>query len=292
MATLASATLDLARTLPGWNVVEGAATGGSTTTLVDANFPWLVDGTNPPADDYYNGGTVWFLTGDLAGKSALVTDWARATKTATFGTQTHAVAAGVQYAIVPKDYPLFILRQRVNLALSRIGNVDQRSTSLTTVTNQQSYTLPAGVSNVKRVEIARTTAAPYAYGVHHQWREIGGALEFMEAYQPSETGHIIRLTYAAPLARLDEDADTIPDLIHPELVRWWSVYEALRWKVGRTDAGDKAAVQALNEGIAMAEQEARRRMRDTEQTPRDSQGSMWATTASSPLESDPNLARY
>lgn len=292
MTTLASVTLDVARELPGWAVVEGEATGGSTTTLVDTNYPWLVDGTNPPADDYYNGGTIWFMSGSNINLSAIITDWTKSSKTFTFGTLANAIVAGVAYAAAPKDWPLFILRQRVNLALARIGNVDQRNSTLTTVTNQQSYTLPVGVSNVRRVEVARSTSAPYGFMVHHQWREIGGAVEFFEGFQPQTTGHTMRLTYAAPLARLDDDDDTIPDLIHPELIKWWGVYEALRWKIGRIDASEKAKVQALNEAMIRAEQEAARRMRDIEQSPRDNQGSIWAVSHSGPPDSEPNLARY
>ena len=62
--TLFSARLDLARIIA--NVVEGAATSGSTTTLVDTNFPYRMDRANAPIDDFYNRGTLFLKTSTQA----------------------------------------------------------------------------------------------------------------------------------------------------------------------------------------------------------------------------------
>ena len=62
MATLASATLDLARLIG--EVVDSTATddgAAGKTSLIDTNFPKRDSAGDLPANDYYNYGTIWFL---------------------------------------------------------------------------------------------------------------------------------------------------------------------------------------------------------------------------------------
>lgn len=226
MATLFSATLDLAKILG--NVIEGVTSGaGTTTTLVDTNFP-----RTAPPDDAYNYGTLWFITGDLAGKTAVVTDWTQSSKTFTFATQTAAPGASKRYAFLDKDYPRDVLRQAVNMALQTIGGVPDIYTLSTfvTVANQEDYTLPAGVYNVKKVEIATSTTTPYYYAPHYHWREIDGVIKFDTNTAPTSAGYLIRLTYVVQPSELDDDADTISDYIHPDLLKWTAAVHALMWK--------------------------------------------------------------
>ena len=63
MTTLADATLAVARLCS--EVVDGVATGGSATTLIDT----LV--THP--NDFWNQGTIWLRSGNNIGKSAVIT---------------------------------------------------------------------------------------------------------------------------------------------------------------------------------------------------------------------------
>lgn len=273
--TLAEATLKVSRLL--MTVVEGAATGGSTTTLVDTAFPWLIDGTNPPQNDYFNGGTLWFIDGANAGLTAVVSDWDRATKTATFPAMA-AVAAGNLYAIAPKDWPRFALRQAVNQALDEIGNVDRQysDAAFVTVANQMDYTLPAGISDVRRVEVAQSTTAPYEYMIHSHYREIGGAIQFVKGFEPGSSGHRIRLTYNTPVAHLTTDTGTIPDLINRNWLTWESVVQALRWRVRQTKTAEKDFVSLLNEALGRAEAKAAAYRANMEQMPRDPIYSIWA----------------
>jgi hypothetical protein len=246
MATLFSATLDLAKILG--NVIESVTSGaGTTTTLVDTNFP-----RTAPPDDAYNYGTLWFITGDLAGKTAVVTDWTQSSKTFTFATQTAAPGASKRYAFLDKDYPRDVLRQAVNMALQTIGGVPDIYTLSTfvTVANQEDYTLPAGVYNVKKVEIATSDTAPYYYQKHYHWTEVDGVIRFKNGYAPTTAGDLIRLTYIVPPEELDDDADPISDYVHPDRLKWTAAVHALLWKLPAM--GEQS--QAVNQKLQMATQ--------------------------------------
>lgn len=261
MATLASATLDIARLIT--RVVEGTATGGSVTTMVDAAFPWRPDRTNAPGDDFYNTGTIWFLSGTLDGKSAVVTDWARSTAqgTATFATQS-ATASGANYAICDNTYPRYVLRQAVNEALSVIGGEDLENTATTTVANQMTYDLPAGVYNVIRLEIATATSSPYNYVEipGDQWREINDDIAFEDFKQPTTTGHIIRLTYRVPLTVLSSDTSAVPDLYDANWVKWAGAAYCYRWRYQQVGQDKPELAQFLTEAIDKADKMAARYM--------------------------------
>jgi len=259
MATLASATLDIARIIT--RVIEGTATGGSTTTLVDAAFPYKPDRASVPANDYYNDGTIWFLSGDLSGKSAVITDWARAAAqgTATFATQT-ASASGAQYALCDLTYPRDVLRQAVNDALSSIGGEDLYNTGLTTVADQMNYDLPAGVYNVIKLEIASSTSTPYNYVEipANLWQEVNDDIYFAERHQPTLAGYTIRLTYRVPLTALSADTGAVPDLYDPNWVKWAGAAYCYRWRYQQVKQDDPTTAHYLQEAIAQAQQMALR----------------------------------
>lgn len=227
MATLFSATLDLAKILG--SVMESTTTAaGTTATLVDTAMP-----RSAPPDDAYNYGTLWFISGALASKTAVITDWDQApTPTFTFATQTAAPGSGSRYALLDRDYPRDVLRNAVNAALQTIGGVPDIYTlgTFVTVANQEDYTLPAGVYNVKKVEIATSTTSPYYYAPHYHWREIDGVIKFDTNRAPTSAGYLIRLTYVVPPAELTTDAGTISDYIHPDLLKWTAAVHALMWK--------------------------------------------------------------
>lgn len=249
MATLYSATLDLAKILG--NVIESVTTGiGTTTTLVDAALP-----RTPPPDDAYNYGTLWFISGALAGKTAVVTDWTKTTGTYTFAAQTAAPGSGIRYAYCDKDWPRDILRQAVNMALQTIGSVTTQYTDATfiTVQNQMAYTLPAGVYNVKRVEVATSLTEPYDYSICHNWTETPTQIIFHEGFQIVRDGYLIRLTYEPAPAELSEDDDVIDNRIHPDLLKWTAAVNAWMWKEPNMGDPNTLARQRLSFAIQMAE---------------------------------------
>lgn len=211
------------------------------TTLVDASL-------SEPDADYYAGGTIWFLSGTHAGKTARIISLTGG-NTFTFASLGVVVAAGVNYAVCPADFPRDALVQAVGSALLTIGEVPARNTSLVTNADQEAYSLPAGVMGLRRVEVAEETTAPLDYWISFYWREIGGQLVFDTTHAPEDPGRSIRLTYVAPAQIVTEDNDTISDYIHPDLLTWLAAEHAWRWKCGRLEGDKPSAINSLNESI-------------------------------------------
>lgn len=238
-STMFDLTLDLARVIT--NVVESIATDGSATTVIDTKFPWSSDGTNP-ADDHYNYGTIWMTSGLNINHTATITDWTRLTSTFTFDTMTLLNATGDRYAVANREYPLWLLRQSIDEALEEIGGTDTTSTTLATIANTISYALPSGVYNVRSVEVANGTTAPYTWMTYNNWKLVGSTIE-LDSAPPG--GYTIRMTYYTTPTWLYLDSDTISDRINPELVKWTAAIHALLWRLkimGDDDPNLKSAL--------------------------------------------------
>jgi len=218
----------------------GVATGGSATTLADTSL------TAP--DDFYNGGTIWLLTGLNAGKTAIVTDFVNSTGTFTFATLTQVCAADDQYESATASINRQMLRRSVNLALQGMGPVLNVDATLDGVADQVEYNLPAGVRHVKRVLVGDGTGTgDYS---HRQWEEYNGKLRFM-ANLPSASDTITLFYENAP-AFLDADTDTISDYVPIERLKWEAAIYALRSRVNLVGADDTALASKLGEAQQMA----------------------------------------
>jgi hypothetical protein len=246
MTTLASATLELARKIT--DVVTSTATEGSATTLLDT--------ARTEVDDYFTGGTIWFLSGNNAGKSAKISDWDLATKTFTFVTPGAACAAADRYAVIPVDYPRHILIDAINTALAEIGPLHTRNTALVTVKDQYEYTLPAGVYNILRVEIQYTTDTDSDFVPNYNWEEMHseGKLKFDTGYAPDVDDLVIRLTYQLTQhTELTSDTGAIANQLPLERIVWPAAVHALRWRAGVTHDDEGWITRRLNEALAQAE---------------------------------------
>jgi hypothetical protein len=168
------------------NVRRGAATGGSTTTLVDS-------GASGRPDDYYNGGTLWLISGNNASKSALITDFVSASGTFSFATQSAACASGDAYAALPATFTRAELIAALNLAVGDCSEV-QISLDLPS-TGASEYTMDASqgqdhyIARPFRVDViasGETQARP-----HFWWTAAGFKLLFDK--NPPAAGDTIRL---------------------------------------------------------------------------------------------------
>ncbi len=243
--TLASVTLALSRLVQ--NTISSTATGGSATTLVDT--------TRSEPSDHFNQGTLWPLSGTHSGKSVVITDYDATTYTFTFPTLTTAIASGVLYAAGTADYPKASLIEAINMALYEIGPLPSIDVSLTTVEDQEDYTLPTGVYNIKKVELALNSTIPYGYVEHFGWHEIDGKIRFLPGRAPADTGYKLRLTYALnDVTDLSADTDIISDYIHRDVLIWMAAVHAHRRRIQRSKGDEPTVTILMNEAIARAEQ--------------------------------------
>lgn len=186
---------------------RGTATGGSTTTLVDA--------AQTAQNDWFNGGTIFFVTGGNAGKSAVVSDYANTTTTFTFAAQTAACANGDQYAVVSKFFPRAELMRAINAALGEIGQSVSTNATLTGASGTYTYALPSGVSNIVRVTVDDE--------INFYWRERNGYIVFDKGKEPSGS---FTLWYIGRHAAVSADANTISADIEPTRLTWLAAYYA------------------------------------------------------------------
>jgi hypothetical protein len=198
----------------------GTATGGGATTLADTSV------TEP--EHYWNGGTIFFQSGNNISKSAVITDYANATGTFTFATPGAACAAGNAYTALGKNYSRTALVNAINQGLFNIGGIIQTDETLTT--SAISIALPSGVKNLVRVEFKSGTEydAPF-----HQWKELEAYLVFDTA---PAIGSTIRLTYIAPHAAVSLDADVINDEIPVDRLVWEAVYAATIHRITQVES--------------------------------------------------------
>lgn len=273
MATLASATLDLARIVGA--VVENAATGGSTTTLIDTNIPRIA-----PPDDTYNRGTIWFISctqTDLNGLTAIITDWVQSTTTWTFATQSKTITAGDTYAVLDRDFPRDVLRRSVNQALASLGGLtdEYENASLVTVANQMAYILPSGVYNVKRVDVATSTSSPYDYVTNFHWTEVDGKIRFDVGHEYGTAGYQIRLFHHGQPTEITTDTAVISNYYNPDLLKWVAATYALQWKLGQNSLSDGIPVVQSKLAYAMQMAEMMKQRYPIRNMPRDPKLSMW-----------------
>lgn len=221
MTTLLDISLKVAKEV--MDVIEGTATGGSTTTLVDSALGAL-------PDDHFNNGRLWIKSGTHADKIFQVTDFATSTGTVTFAAVVGAIAAGVRYAIARNSYPW-----------DQIVSAIQRALDSTWVTGIDStlegdgetleFTLPTGVYDVKRVEFEDTAQANTGRRNSTHWRETStGKLRFDYGYAPID-GYTIHVYYRDQHAELTDYSVVISNEINVEWLKWAAAQELLWWGV-------------------------------------------------------------
>lgn len=213
MATLAD-ILHRTLRLVDPDVYDGTATAlGSVSTTVDTLCLM--------ADDYFNDGFIYFTSGLNVGYTSRIVDWVLSTHTFTHAARASAVSAGTTFVATRTDRAHLLAA--VNAALDECGLVTRVNATLTATASTWQYTLPAGVSNVRRVETYAANAAPAR---NQHWDERAGVLYFADGSQPTE-GDTIRVFYAGTHAALSADTDALSDGISTPLVVWGAAYHYL-----------------------------------------------------------------
>lgn len=124
---------------------------------------------------------------------------------------------------IPKNANREDVVDAINLALLDMGLVTKVDETLTVVSNQTEYTLPAGVFNVVRVQVASSSSADYDYQTQYNWREIDGTLYIPDAMKLN-SGNKIRIYYNAPHDEVSSDTDIISDAIPLALLTTMAAY--------------------------------------------------------------------
>jgi hypothetical protein len=194
MATLIEAALRVIKRIAP--VYYGTATGGSTTTLIDT--------LNTEQQGFYDNGIIWLLTGSNPGEWVDILSFGNGTFTFKSAV-TPTIAAGDKYACITSDWERKDLRSAVNEACKSISKIYASDATLIVVANQEEYSLPSGVSDVRIIEIAENTTSPYGYVDNPYWREGAGKIYFHTDHVPDQAaGNKIRLWYAKEHADLDD----------------------------------------------------------------------------------------
>ena len=257
MTTAFEAMLQLAR-LVGL-LIEDKATGGSTTTIVCSNLFTLPDTS---LDNALNGGTAFVVT-DAGGagaapenESARITGYTAATGTVTLATGDLSAAAGAGDMFGVTTVPRYQLYQCLNAALRDLGSVPSEDTSLTTAAATREYTIPAAAKrDLRQVWVASRTERPYDWYEIYCWeqRQNTSTYDLVFKEQPA-AGYLIRLVYCAPHAALDDDADTINDLVPLDYLIWKAAYHHYRQRLHATGKDDKRWTGLMNEAAEYASQ--------------------------------------
>lgn len=194
MATLIEAALRVTQKLH--DVRFGTATGGSVSTLVDSLCT--------EQQGFYNNGLMWLITGSNPGEWVEILSYGSGTFTFKSAV-TPTIAAGDKYAVIPDDLSRSQLRNAINEACKSVCKIYKSDATLVVVDNQEEYTLPSGVSDVRRIEIAENATSPYSYAVNAYWKEAGGVIYFHPDHIPdAAAGNKIRVWYATVHPDLDD----------------------------------------------------------------------------------------
>ena len=110
------------------------------------------------------------------------------------------------------------LRQAANLAMRETGMLEYKDETVSAVENDLIYTLPTGVFNVSRIEVATDIGTvDEAYQLNTHWDERDGKIYFDKYFQPAtDDSQIIRYLYEKYPPDLTADADTISTQINEE----------------------------------------------------------------------------
>lgn len=269
--TLSTARAEVAKRATEF--LQGTATGGSTTTLIDTNGL-----TNP--DNYFDEAVVLMTSGTNNGLQRRVQTFTASTSTLTFySAMTGAVASGATYELyrrfTPTDIDLAINRA-INIAAPDFREKVRAVATATQDTLQ--YAFPTGPELYDKGLVAieyqtYTDAAkstwPYQrlsrdqYEILEDWQTSANIRTLQLRFNPT-TNRLIRFVYDGPLGNVATGTERINlDLPELEWLYTQSVAELWRIEASRnTDANRKASVEELARWEANADR-LRRQLHQT-----------------------------
>jgi hypothetical protein len=243
--------------------IDILATGGSATTIVDAN-------TQYTSDDALLGGTA-IITRDAGGagaspegKFSRITDFVASTKTFTIDTVTDAVASGDSVLLATPRIKMPQMIQAVNDGLTDLGTITLVNTSLAGVAAQTEYALPVGLKIKRLVDVQYQTRTNDSDD--NQYRSIIGQTEYVPA-APGSTGLLIlpqlpasqtiKIIYEGVHPTLAAYSDVVSETIQEELAVAAAINKVLTWYVSKRgdSALDTFVIQRWNDAKNVLERQ-------------------------------------
>lgn len=218
------------------------ATGGSATTIINTLWAAL---ENPPEEDSLKNRYAFIQTTTDGltpqGKWSKVSAYVDATNTLTIATVTDAVGAGDVIFLPKQDrFPLQIVIDRVNRALTNLGEIPIPDVTLTTAAGQTEYALPVAAKKhliAVYVQGQTTDANDNQWVPVSNWRidpVAAGATGLLILPQLT-SGLSLKLVYMGTHPTVTLYSDYISEYIHPKVATLASIIEVLTWYNNRDE---------------------------------------------------------
>jgi len=231
----------------------GQATGGSTTTVVDARLA-----RTGKDDDWKDGAVIILEDGAGAapeGEFARVSGSVDSTGTLTIDALTAAVASGDVYGLVSAYYPLKQMIELANVALKSLGDlalVD--TTTLDTEPDKTEYAAAVGWKRRRPIQVdiqVRTgDADDNRWQTLYDWEFVpssAGLSGLIGFRQQPTASRDLRVWYEDVHPRLSDFDDVIHETIHPTLAVAALAEKALGWQNTRLGGGNDFLLMRWND---------------------------------------------
>lgn len=213
------------------DIVDGLATGGSATTIVDSTL------ASKYTENKFKNWIAFIstTTDELTPQSkyATISAYVNSTGTATIATLTDAVGAGDTYSFAKGTIPLLTMGKLVNDALGMLGRITYLDTSLTTAATTLNYTLPIATKGVRpnKVYLRKTDYTEYDVPNYQILPAAGGSTETLLFDTQPPYPYTIVIEYNIIHPALTLYSSTVSETIHDALVVAACVERVYHWKM-------------------------------------------------------------
>jgi hypothetical protein len=223
---------------------SGTVESGSQTTVVDSSLGGKQDDWKDAVVmiDYDAGGAGAAPEGEYK----LCSGYAAATGTLTTASFSVAPAASDLYSVATPRIPLAVLVSVINQRLTAMGDVPAVDTSLSFVSAQSLYTLPAAArgNRLKQVwEATNSDTDDPDLTPREDWYMYGTTqISFRGSFTP---GDVIHLFYVGTHARMGAFGDVLSPFIHIDRISSDAAYWATRAFIAKSRGSSKEVKDQL-----------------------------------------------
>ena len=217
---------------------EIVATGGSATTIIDAN-------TSFTSDDALVGGTAIVVRdaggagASPEGRFARISDFVASTKTFTIDTVTDGIASGDSIQLATPRIKLPQMIQAVNDGLTNLGTISLVDTSIDLAASTYTYNLPATMKIKNLIDVLAFDGVRYVpvKGFIREFPAAPASTGLLEFTQIPFAGNL-KIVYEGVHSVLSMYSDVVSETIQEELAVAAAIDKALTWYVSKR--GDSA----------------------------------------------------